>query len=386
MNRVRVSQVMMDLRPYRVSFMNRIARREDILLTLYAGRGAAGVGVPQEFPQVDVPLRHLKNRTWPKHPLKVWWQSGALGVLRDESEVIVVQEVVSNLSVWLIRFLHRRFGKSLVLMGFFYRPDQIGRLGVIRNWLRRLLRSSATSLIAYTDRGRDELISEGVSPGRIFVTTNTLDTGRLRAIAAQVSEEATSRARTSLGIAPEAAVLCFLGRLRPIKRVEVAIEAVRRLAATSQRAHHLLVIGGGEESHSLRALANGAPVHMIDQTYDEAEIALYMSMCDLLVMPGSVGLAVVHGFANDLPCITTDESATTQTPEYAYVEDGVNGVILVAPEPELYAAAIRELTEDSASLRRLRAGARKTAEDLDMDNMVEAFVDAVRHAADSESG
>jgi glycosyltransferase involved in cell wall biosynthesis len=385
MRPVRVSQVMMNLRPYRVPFLDRIARREDVAMTVYAGRGATGTGVPVDIPAVAVPVREVRNRTWPGQPLKVWWQSGALRVLRDESEVIVVQEVVSNLTVWAIRLLHRRFGKALVVAGFFYRPDGGGRFASVRARLRRFLRSSADSLVAYTERGRSELLAEGVTSAKVFVTTNTLDTSRLMSLAAQVTPEEMDSIRASLGIPPEAVVLCFLGRLRPIKRVDVAVEALKRLAVTGDRPYHLIVIGGGVEAEAIRELAGDSDVHLIEPTYDEAEIARYMSVCSLLVMPGSVGLAVVHGFANDLPCVTTDEAATTQTPEYAYVEDGVNGVIVSAPDPDRFAAAIREIKEKPAFLAQLRVGARATAERLDMDNMAGAFVEAVRAAAGSGS-
>lgn len=383
MRPIRVSHVMMNLRPYRVPFLDRISRMEDVVMTVYAGRGVTGTGVPVEIPTVAVPVREVKNRTWPGQPLKVWWQSGALRVLRDESDVIVVQEVVSNLTVWVIRLLHRRFGKSLVIAGFFYRPEGGGPFAGLRAGLRRFLRSSADSLIAYTERGRSELLAEGVSPPKVFVTTNTLDTSRLASLAAQVTPREMDGVRTSLGIPPEAVVLCFLGRLRPIKRVDVAVEALKRLAGTGDRPYHLVVIGGGVEAEAIRELGAEADVHLIEQTYDEAEIARYMSVCSLLVMPGSVGLAVVHGFANDLPCVTTDEAATTQTPEYAYVEDGVNGVVVSAPDPDLFADAIREITEKPGLLAELRTGARATAERLDMDNMAAAFVDAVRAAAES---
>jgi glycosyltransferase involved in cell wall biosynthesis len=384
MRPVRVSQVMMNLRPYRVPFLDRISRREDVAMTVYAGSGATGTGVPVDIPSVAVPVREVSNRTWPGQPLKVWWQSGALRVLRDESDVIVVQEVVSNLTVWAIRLLHRPFGKALVVAGFFYRPDEGGRFAGIRRRLRRFLRSSADSLVAYTERGRSELLAEGVSPAKVFVTTNTLDTRRLMSLAAQVTPEEMESIRAKLGIPPGAVVLCFLGRLRPIKRVDVAVEALKRLAATGDRPYHLIVIGGGVEAETIRELAAGTAVHLIDQTYDEGEIARYMSVCSLLVMPGSVGLAVVHGFANDLPCVTTDEAATTQTPEFAYVENGVNGVVVSAPDPDRFAATIREITEKPELLAQLRAGARETAERLDMDNMAAAFVEAVRAAAGSD--
>jgi glycosyltransferase involved in cell wall biosynthesis len=100
------------------------------------------------------------------------------------------------------------------------------------------------------------------------------------------------------------------------------------------------------------------------------------------VMPGWVGLTCVHGFANGLPCITATERATAQTPEFAYIVDGYNGVILEDLESQLFADAILALADDDARLSSLRAGALETARRLDMDQMADVFVAALQYAAD----
>lgn len=381
MSAIRVSQIVMDIRPYRVGFLERIAARDDIELTVYSGLAAPGMGAPASLPEVAVPVRRIENRFWPRRPLKVWWQRGALAALRDDSEVVVLQEVVSNMAVWAIRLLHRRYGKRLVLMGFFYRPDDIGRIERVRTLVRRFLRSSASALVAYTDQGREQLLAEGVSPSMVFVNGNTLDTAHLMSLTEGVTATQSEAVRHRLGIPRDAIVVGFLGRLRPIKRVDVAVEAVKLLETMSDRSHILLIIGGGEEAARLAALSDGAPVRIVGQTYDEAEIAELLSVCSLLLMPGSVGLACVHGFANGLPCLTTSDRATTQTPEFAYVENGRNGLIMKTPDAQLFAEAISALTSDSQRLLSLREGAFATARRLDMDRMADAFVAAISYAA-----
>lgn len=381
MKRVQASQVVMDIRPYRIGLLERIARRDDIELTMYAGLVDPGVGTPETPPEVPVLVRRVSNVFWPRNRLKVMWQRGALATLRDESSVIVLQEVVSNLTVWAIRLLHRRFGKSLVLQGHFYRADAMGPLERIRTGLRRFLRASASALVAYTEQGRNELLAAGGNPDAIFVNSNTLDTANLIELAADISENESASVRTELDIPANAIVLAFLGRLRSIKRVEVAIETLKELARDEEQPYVLLVIGHGEEKKRLIEQADGAPVVFWGQTYDEREIARLLSTCSLLFMPGSVGLACVHGFANSLPCLTTSADATTQTPEFAYVEHGYNGVIAESPDPHLFARLIVDMTSDESRLEELREGALQTARKLNMHRMVDSFVAAIRYAA-----
>lgn len=379
MSRVRAAQLMMDLRPYRVGFLARIASRDDVELTIYAGNAAPGSGAPEDTPRVAVPVVAVRNHFWPGQRLKVMWQSGAMAMLRSDADVVVCQEIVSNPTVWALRLLHRRFHKRLVLLGFFYRPEGQNRLRWIRNRLRRFLRASSSALVAYTERGRVELLAEGVAPELVFVNGNTLDTERLMSLADATDQARQQAVRDRLGIAATTTVLVFLGRLRRVKRVEVVIEAVRRLAAAGSDVR-LVVIGDGEDRDRLEDAAAGSPVMFTGQTYDDDELAGLLSIASVMVLPGSVGLTCVHGFANDLPCITTSERATMQTPEFAYVEDGVNGLVVDTADPRAYAATLGALMDDPDRLESLRSGARATAERLEMGRMVESFVAALKAA------
>jgi glycosyltransferase involved in cell wall biosynthesis len=61
-----------------------------------------------------------------------------------------------------------------------------------------------------------------------------------------------SAARAALGLESDARVATMVGRLTPIKRPELFIEAAARVAAADTRAR-FLVVGGGELEAALRA-------------------------------------------------------------------------------------------------------------------------------------
>lgn len=376
---VRVAQLLADVRPYRIAFYERLARRSDIHVVLYAGYPKPGHGAPDARPDVGVPVVDVQNWFYPRRqPPKVLWHGGALRMLRSDAEVIVCNELVTNLSVWMLRLLHRRAGKRLVLMGFFYRPEGTGVSALVRDALRRFLRRSASALVAYTDQGRDELLSAGVASDSVYVTWNTLDTEKLRVLAEEVRPRAAA-VRRRLEIPRDASVLAFVGRLHANKRVEVAIEAARLLESRLDEPVVLMVIGDGEEREDLETRALGAPVRFVGQTYDDRELAELLSVASLLIMPGSVGLTCVLGFSNGLPLVTTDASATMQTPEFTYVRNGENAVVVERPEAESYAAVIGALLTDRERMARLSAGAVETAAALSMERMVDAYVAATQH-------
>ena len=382
MNEIVVAQLMnSDLRPYRVPFLRRLSETEPGLsLTLYVGQAPSGYGAPEEPPK-DVPVRvkSIRNYFWPFGGHRVAWQAGALSILASPAQVIICPEVAHNLTVWVIRVLHRRFGKSLILTGFFTRTSGTGLLGRSRGVMLRWLRKSASTVIAYTESGRRALLNQGWPPARTFVSQNTVDTEMLEKLSAAVSDQEADDLRARLGVGP-GRVLLFIGKLIHEKHLDVAIRALRQMVQPPT----LVVVGDGPERQNLEKLAEGLPVVFVGAIYDETVLATYLAVADFLVLPGRVGLTCVHGFAAGRPCVTTDPRSTTQTPEFEYVEHGHNAIVVRDLDPTDHATAFARLLEDPDLLSRLRSGARETAKQLRMSSMVSAYAAAIRVAATSD--
>lgn len=366
-----------DLRPYRIPLLQRLSTRSDIDLTLYYGQAPPGFGAPAAPPaHVPVNVRPIVNRFWPGRGHRVAWQSGALFMLRSDASVLVLPEIIHNLTVWVIRATHRLFRKRLVLIGFFARPEATSWHGRLQRRLLLLLRRSASSVISYTETGLRQLLADGWSADRVFVSYNTLDTEMLEHMAAAVTPEQVAVLREHLAIG-ERPVLLFVGKLIPEKRVDVAIEAVARLADPPV----LIVVGDGPQMERLEEIADPRDVRFVGQIYDESELARYFAIATVMLLPGRVGLTCVHGFANGVPCLTTANGPVSQTPEFEYVADGYNGVVVPQPDPAQYAQAIESLLADPGQIDRLRQGAMDTSRRLRMDAMVDAFVEAIKRAA-----
>ena len=366
-----------DLRPYRLPFLRMLRERQQhIDLTLYVGQALPGFGAPTE-PVQDIPARvkPVVNHFWPMGRHRVAWQSGAIGVLRSDAQVIICEEVIYSATIWAVRLLHRRFGKRLVLLGFMTREPSNGPVGIVRRALLRMLRQSADALIAYTDSGRRALEADGVSMEKVFVSYNTVDTKALETISESVSNHEIHALRTELGI--EGPVVLFIGKLIPEKRVDLIIEAIKLMADPPC----LIVVGDGPERERLEARGVGAPIVFTGAIYDEHLLARYLALSEFVVLPGRVGLTCVHGFAAGRPCITTGIEGIAQTPEFDYVVDGENAIVVPRSEPELHAEAMARLLADPELLVRLRKGALATARRLRIDAMVDGFAAAIEFAA-----
>ncbi len=111
----------------------------------------------------------------------------------------------------------------------------------------RVLERLATRTVAVSTTTADRLVRWGVDRHRITVSDNGIDFARLR-----FDEDGRRRVRTELGLVDGAHVIGAVGRLDPVKRMDVVLRAsAPRLA----RGAHLVVAGAGPLLPGLESLA-----------------------------------------------------------------------------------------------------------------------------------
>ena len=176
--------------------------------------------------------------------------------------------------------------------------------------------------------------------------------------------------RADLGIPASGIVLAVVGILLPLKRVDVAIEALRRLPAELLARTTLLVIGDGPERAALEDLARGLPVLFLGQRDDVP--SLLSEVADILLMPSekdAFPTVLLEAAAARLPRIGADAGGTPEA-----ITDSVDGVLVPPGDPEALARAIAELANDAEKARQLAdAAERRLAEDFSSARFLEAF-------------
>jgi glycosyltransferase involved in cell wall biosynthesis len=171
------------------------------------------------------------------------------------------------------------------------------------------------------------------------------------------------------------------GSLYPNKFVDQLIEASDTLHAVDAHVR-LLVIGGGPGLEGARTLAGCRPwVRCVGPKFGH-EKAVLLSLAELWLNPGLVGLGVLDAFCAGLPIIT--RKLNLHSPEFDYVQHDVNGLVL--PEDmEDYMHAVSALLRDSAQLARLRSGAWESAELYSIETMIDNFATGVKACLRSPS-
>lgn len=172
--------------------------------------------------------------------------------------------------------------------------------------IERRLVNRAAVIVCTTNLEREQLKRWGFEPD-VVVAPNGLD-GR-------AYEHLPERGalRGALGIRSEASVSLFVGRLHPMKRLDLVIDAFARVVATGADAHLVIVGPGGDGVR--RALTSqvaefglGGRVHLMGlltgrellQAYSDADMLVLLSHRE------NFGMVVVEAMAAGLPVLLTE--------------------------------------------------------------------------------
>jgi glycosyltransferase involved in cell wall biosynthesis len=226
--------------------------------------------------------------------------------------------------------------------------------------------------------GRDKLVAGGYPSERVFVLQNTIDMTEQIRLYENIADEDEREIRRRLGLRPDSIVFLHIGRLVQIKRVDLMIEAVRRIndEHLASRPVEALIIGSGPAEEELKAGAAGiAGIHFLGALPPNEEVARCLKVSAAVVIGGMVGLVANHALAHGRPVIARDTDV--HSPEVEYIEDDING-LMVPGSMDDFVAALARFVDSPEMQARLAAGALRSRETLRIEFMAENFDNAVR--------
>jgi glycosyltransferase involved in cell wall biosynthesis len=136
----------------------------------------------------------------------------------------------------------------------------------------------------------------------------------------------------------------------------------------------LVIAGDGPELEVVRQRVAGLDwVHPEGRVTGARKVDC-LAVADVILAPGAVGLGVVDAFAAGVPMVVCEGGG--HGPELAYLEPGVNG-LLVPCTPRACAGAVLSLLQDPPLAERLRAGCRAAADRYTLEAMVTNFCDGI---------
>jgi glycosyltransferase involved in cell wall biosynthesis len=343
------------LTPYRLHLHRRIAREIPelklwSLLTHQEGASAWALDAPAEIGAVafHAPGETSARQGDPRRAAAEWAKGGRV-----------------------IRWLKGHDVRAVVMLGY----NDAGRLRVIRWCAARGLPcflfgdsnirgDRATGLRAVAKRavvgwvvrrcagvlpcgtlGRDYFVKYGADPARIFFVPYEPDYDLIRNLPA----ESIDRTRDRFGLGPGRRRLVYSGRLVPVKRVDLLIDAF--VAIADRRPEwDLLIVGDGPLRAGLEARVPAPIRHRVIWTGfvgEQADVGALYRLGDVLVLPSDYepwALVVNEAAAAGLAVVASDSVGAAAE----LVRDGVNGRTFPRGDLPALTAALLEVTDPAA--------------------------------------
>lgn len=159
--------------------------------------------------------------------------------------------------------------------------------------------------------------------------------------------------------------LIWVGRMAPIKRVDLLLHAVAVVARTVPTVHATLV-GDGELREELEALVRELHIEAnVAFVGRQTDVEAWLGRARVFVLTSDsegLSLSLTEAMLCGLPAVVSDVGDLAEV-----VEDGVSGYLVRGRSPDAFASPILALLTDPDRLARFSAAARRSAERFDTD-------------------
>ena len=257
-------------------------------------------------------------------------------------------------------------------------PNQSSFTLAIRKSIMRI----PDALVFYTDLEKNYFVASGIQADKVFVAQNTIDVSDCLQEEAKWSPDSVEEFRAGQGLQGKKVIL-YCARLTRWKRLDLLLRAVAELS-TNEPKYHLVVIGRGDGENDFKDIAEELNIRdaitWLGPIYEQAKLAPWFLIADVLVVPEVLGLTVFHSFAYGLPVITCD-SYDHQAPESVAARHGYNGLLYKQGNLGDLTACISRICKDDNLRSRLSGNAKRTIlTEYTPDKMVDGFVQAIRYS------
>ncbi len=306
-------------------------------------------------------------------------------ILHEKPQTIVSVFNTGNLNIYILLFLRIFMKFKLILWSFGY--DPVRGFNPEKNFsdrIRLYLCRKANAVIFYWQRGLEEVKKFSANSRNFFVAPNTLDTNQLFILKENFDLSGKEKIKSELGIRQKFHFV-FIGRLIPDKETDRLLKAYKIVEDRIEDCR-LTIIGTGSERKNLETLASELQIRSVffeGEVLDDEITGKWIYASDAFVMPGRLGLSVVHSFCFGVPVISQNKAGYFHGEGVGYVRDGINGFL--TKDNDLNDLAEKMILATKCELAaELGRNAFKTAkEECSIEMMLEGFSKAIEYAANN---
>lgn len=286
-----------------------------------------------------------------------------------KSDLVIVQQENKLLINYMCQLLSLLGLKKVAFFGHGKNFQALDTQSRSERW-KRFWATKVNWWFGYTNETAKYITALGFPKERCTVFNNAIDTKTIMRDMDDISADDYECAKSALGISGDS-IGVYVGGMYKEKRItfliEAAVEIRRRIPD-----FHLVMIGGGNDAHLVvEASKRHDWLHYVGPKFGK-EKTILSSMAKVFLMPGLVGLGVIDAFIYRTPMVTTD--LPYHSPEIAYLEDGVNGVVVKdSQDVDAYASAVCRVLSDDDYYHLLRNGCDLATQRYSIEKMVARF-------------
>ncbi len=327
----------------------RLRPRFDVSLLTLVGEGPFYAQLQEAGVPVD--CAHMRRRT----DLRGWRR--ALRHADDKPDLVVTQSI--NADIVGNAIAARSHAAHLNTAHFNVGPG--APRSRYRDLLARLLAPRVDGVIAISEAQLPRLKMLGYRSDAIRIIPNGVEPPVVARPAHEVRE--------ALDISPGDFLALLVATLRPEKRAELFVGAVRRAHSADRRVRGV-VVGGGPELERVRALTGDDGV--VQVLGPRADVPDLMGAADVVCLSSDaegVPMVLLEAMALGRPAVATRVGGVSEA-----VEHENTGLLVSTGDEQAFAAALLRLAADPALRARMgEEGLRRHRERFGVDRMIEEY-------------
>jgi len=300
-------------------------------------------------------------------------------LIKFRPDVIVVEFALCILSNWILLFLRPFLGYKLILWSHGYnRQTGFHPERLFADKLRVWWMNKADAVILYGQEGKKIVAPYIKDNKKMFVAQNSLDTITLLKIRDRLEKIGKERVKKQVGFTKRYNLI-YVGRLLKEKEPNRLIDVYKVISKKIDNIG-LHIVGNGPMMGELKMKSKNLRIRFWGGITDDEATGKMLYASDLMVMPGYLGLSIVHSFCFDCPVVSQKQgfNGPFHAPEIEYVIDGRTGFLTPYDNNEIMAKIIIEYLLDEAKLNEMKQEIRKMVEKVcSLGNMIKGFAEAI---------
>ncbi len=248
-----------------------------------------------------------------------YWQKGAVNLAFKSYRTYIITGEPYCLSTWIILVLAKVMRKNTIL----WTHGWYGNETFIKQVIKKMFFKLSFKVLLYGNYAKNLMIKEGIKPEKLITIYNSLDYDKQLEVRKTLCQTNIYQDHF-LNKFP---TLIYVGRLQKNKKLELLISAIN-LLNKKEIFCNLIIIGKEVENTNIQEIAEKYGINKFvwfyGPCYEEDKLGELIYNSDLCVVPGDIGLTIMHSFVYGTPVITHN-NFPKHGPEFEAIKEGITG-------------------------------------------------------------